>query len=181
MGAAVASYLATGRTSESILLGFLVALSSTAIVLKILAEKGETDASHGRIMVGILIFQDLCVVLLMLLIPALSGKGINAVDIIAKVGKAILICGGSFRGKMVSAGLCIKWSVQKAGTAIVMLLCWYRLLTAVWFSLARAFLADLIISESEYASGNLRRTAFKDSFRFCFCLSGHAAECRLYH
>ena len=65
---AAAAYLATENLNKSLFLGFLVALSSTAIVLKILAER-------GRIMVGILIFQDLCVIPLMLLTPALSGEG----------------------------------------------------------------------------------------------------------
>src|SRR5438034_7903480 len=46
----------------SLLLGFLVALSSTAIVLKGLTDKGEIDAPHGRLATGVLIFQDLCVV-----------------------------------------------------------------------------------------------------------------------
>src|SRR5262249_24856156 len=42
--------------------GFIFALSSTAIVLRALAERGELDAPHGRFIVGTLIFQDLCVV-----------------------------------------------------------------------------------------------------------------------
>src|SRR5690348_6195493 len=46
----------------ALLLGFLVALSSTAIVLKGLTDQGEIDAPHGRLATGVLIFQDLCVV-----------------------------------------------------------------------------------------------------------------------
>ncbi|MDP2278529.1 MAG: cation:proton antiporter, partial [Nitrospirota bacterium] len=88
---AAAAYLLTGNANRSVFFGFLIALSSTAIVLKMLAEKGETDSPHGRIMVGILIFQDLCVVPLMLLIPSLSGEGINIADISIKMGKAVLI------------------------------------------------------------------------------------------
>jgi CPA2 family monovalent cation:H+ antiporter-2 len=52
--------------------GFLIALSSTAIVLRGLSERGETDAPHGRFTIGALIFQDLCVVPMMLLIPILG-------------------------------------------------------------------------------------------------------------
>ena len=88
---AAAAYLLTGNANRSVFFGFLIALSSTAIVLKMLAEKGETDSPHGRIMVGILIFQDLCVVPLMLLIPALSGDAINMIDALIKMGKAVLI------------------------------------------------------------------------------------------
>src|SRR5262245_61040257 len=49
--------------------GFLVALSSTAIVLKLLADRGETNAPHGQVSLGLLIFQDLAVVVMVLLVP----------------------------------------------------------------------------------------------------------------
>src|SRR5512139_2048247 len=91
---ALASYLVAGNINRSIFFGFLIALSSTAIVLKMLSEKGETDSPHGRIMTGILIFQDLCVVPLMLLTPVLSGEGINITDVGIKIGKAMLIIAG---------------------------------------------------------------------------------------
>src|SRR5437763_1867282 len=57
----------------AVLVGFLVALSSTAIVLKGLADKGEIDTPHGRLATGVLIFQDLCVVPMMLVLPFLAG------------------------------------------------------------------------------------------------------------
>jgi CPA2 family monovalent cation:H+ antiporter-2 len=71
--------------------GFLVALSSTAIVLRALAERGETDAPHGRLIVGALLFQDLCVVPMMLVAPLLAGRqgGLTAVP--AALGKAALL------------------------------------------------------------------------------------------
>src|SRR5690606_32296974 len=59
--------------AESVFFGFVFALSSTAIVLRGLAERGETDAPHGRFIVGVLIFQDLCVVPMVLIIPILAG------------------------------------------------------------------------------------------------------------
>jgi len=46
--------------NQSIFLGCLVAISSTAVVLRGLTQRGELDAPHGRLAVGILIFQDLC-------------------------------------------------------------------------------------------------------------------------
>ncbi|MEM9291732.1 MAG: cation:proton antiporter [Acidobacteriota bacterium] len=56
--------------------GFLVALSSTAIVLKLLGDRGETNAPHGQIGLGFLIFQDLAIILMVLLVPMLaSGSG----------------------------------------------------------------------------------------------------------
>lgn len=57
---------------EAVFWGCLLSLSSTAIVLKALEERGETDALHGRVTISILIFQDLAVVPMMLLIPLLA-------------------------------------------------------------------------------------------------------------
>jgi len=53
--------------------GFLVSLSSTAILMKLLMDAGEMDSPHGKICLGILIFQDLCVVPLMLFTPFWAG------------------------------------------------------------------------------------------------------------
>ena len=61
-------------TQLAIFIGLFVALSSTAIVLKGLAERNELTAPHGRLSVGILLLQDLAIVILLLLVPILSGK-----------------------------------------------------------------------------------------------------------
>ncbi|MGA8752203.1 cation:proton antiporter, partial [Candidatus Deferrimicrobium sp.] len=55
----------------AIFVGFLLSLSSTAIVLKVYADRLETDSGHGRISFGILLFQDLAAIPMMLLIPSL--------------------------------------------------------------------------------------------------------------
>ncbi len=74
--AVLALALAFGKDIRSgILLGFVVAVSSTAIVLRGLAERGELETPHGRLALGILIFQDLCVVPMILVIPALGDSG----------------------------------------------------------------------------------------------------------
>ena len=54
---------------QGIFWGFLLSLSSTAIVLKSYVDRAEIDAPHGRACVGILLFQDLSIVPMMLLIP----------------------------------------------------------------------------------------------------------------
>src|SRR5207247_981419 len=80
------------RWSVSLLLGFLVARSSTAIVLKGLTDKGEIDAPHGRLATGVLIFQDLCVVPMMLVLPFLAGRsGGGAGALFLALGKAVLV------------------------------------------------------------------------------------------
>ncbi|MDR1038762.1 MAG: cation:proton antiporter [Deltaproteobacteria bacterium] len=60
--------------NTSFLIGCLTALSSTAIVLKLFQEKGEMDSAHGRGSLGVLIFQDLAVVPLVLLMPIIAGQ-----------------------------------------------------------------------------------------------------------
>ena len=62
-----------GRDIRSgLLLGFIIAISSTAIVLRDLSRRGELDTPHGRLALGILVFQDLCVVPMVLVIPILG-------------------------------------------------------------------------------------------------------------
>jgi CPA2 family monovalent cation:H+ antiporter-2 len=176
---AVAAYLATGNVNKSIFFGFLIALSSTAIVLKMLTEKGEIDSPHGHIMVGILLFQDLCVVPLMLLTPVLSGDGINIMDIVIKFGKAILI--------IAVVLLSARWIVPSLLHQVVhtrsrelfiitiILLCLGIALLTSNFGLSLAlgaFLAGLIISESEYAHQAISDILpFKDSFMGLFFVS----------
>lgn len=60
------------RTATGLAMAF--ALSSTAIVLKLLLERGEIDSAHGRIALGILLFQDLCVVLFLVALPLLGSQ-----------------------------------------------------------------------------------------------------------
>jgi CPA2 family monovalent cation:H+ antiporter-2 len=55
--------------------GFLLTPSSTAVVLRLLEARHETRAAHGRLVVGVLIFQDICVVPMMLMMPMLAGGG----------------------------------------------------------------------------------------------------------
>ena len=60
---------------KAIFYGFVFTLSSTAIVLRALTERRELDAPHGRFIVGTLIFQDLCVVPMVLVVPLLAAGG----------------------------------------------------------------------------------------------------------
>jgi monovalent cation:H+ antiporter-2, CPA2 family len=84
--------VAFGRAvGQSIFFGFLLALSSTAIVLKSYIERNEVDSPHGRAGVGILLFQDISVVLMMLLIPILGGKDALTFAAVAKtLGGSVL-------------------------------------------------------------------------------------------
>ncbi len=56
-------------------LGGALAMSSTAIVIRMLAERVQMESPHGRQIVGVLLFQDIAVVPLLIIIPALAGDG----------------------------------------------------------------------------------------------------------
>lgn len=59
---------------QSIFFGMLISLSSTAIVLKLFSDKNELESPHGKISIGILIFQDLAIVPMMMMLPLLSSQ-----------------------------------------------------------------------------------------------------------
>lgn len=73
----------------SVLVGFLLSMSSTAIVLKLQEERGETNSMHGKLTLSVLIFQDLAVVPLLLLVPMLGGEGVQWQGALALLGKSL--------------------------------------------------------------------------------------------
>ena len=75
----------------AIFTGFLAALSSTVIVLKLLADRAETGSDRGQASLGILLFQDLAVVLMALLVPTLAGAAGGAAGTAWALAKAALI------------------------------------------------------------------------------------------
>jgi len=173
------TYVAIGNVNTSVFFGFLYALSSTAIVLKLLAERGEIDSPHGHTMVGILIFQDLCIVPLMLLVPVLAGDGVDVLDIGGKIGKAAIIIAVVLLSSrwIVPAFLhqVVRTKSRELFLTTIILLCLGIALLTSRFGLSLAlgaFLAGLIISESEYAHQALADILpFKDSFMGLFFVS----------
>lgn len=86
---AIAVYLGRGL-AQAVFFGFLIALSSTAIVLKTYVERNEVDSPHGRAAIGILLFQDISVVLMLLMIPVVSGSDIvSATSVLTKLGVSL--------------------------------------------------------------------------------------------
>ncbi|MGB9429185.1 MAG: monovalent cation:proton antiporter-2 (CPA2) family protein [Gammaproteobacteria bacterium] len=76
LGAAVIAWLLGAKIPVAIVLGGAFAMSSTAIVVKQLAEQTELNLQHGRLAIAVLLFQDLAVIPLLILIPALAhGSG----------------------------------------------------------------------------------------------------------
>jgi len=165
---------------ESIFLGFLISLSSTAIVLKLIQERAEVDSSHGQTTLGILIFQDIIIVAMILATPLLSSvKAIQGESLIVLLFKGI----GVILLVIVSARWIVPrvlYQIAKTRNREVFLLSIFVICLAVaWatssagFSLSiGAFLAGLIISESEYGHEALSNVLpFRDVFTSFFFIS----------
>jgi CPA2 family monovalent cation:H+ antiporter-2 len=165
---------------ESIFIGFLICLSSTAIVLKLIQERAEIDSPHGRTALAILIFQDVIIVPMILVTPLLAGAAGN-------LGESFLILVAKGIGIILLVIVSAKWIVPQALyqiartrsrelfllSVVVICLAVAWLTSSAGLSLALgAFLAGLIISESEYshqALGNI--LPFRDVFTSFFFVS----------
>ncbi|PWV99272.1 CPA2 family monovalent cation:H+ antiporter-2 [Hoeflea marina] len=80
--------------SEALILGFIIALSSTVVAMKMLDGMGELRGAPGRIAVGVLIAQDLAVVPMLILVSSLGGEGFDLGDVVFRVVVAVLLLGG---------------------------------------------------------------------------------------
>ncbi len=164
----------------SLFIGFLTALSSTAVVLKILQDLSEITSNYGRTVLGILIFQDVVLVPLMLFTPFLKGGEIDLTGQLSLLAlKTLFIIGFLYIGnRWLMPRLLHQIALtrnQELFMMIVLLICLsVALLTnQMGMPLAfGAFLAGLMISESEYshdAFGNL--ITFRDTFTSFFFVS----------
>lgn len=166
--------------AESLFLGFLLSLSSTAIILKLLSDHGKTKSRHGRIILAILIFQDIIVVFMMLLIPFLAGQGKISFEKILWVGglgALIIISAFLIALKIVPPllDLVARTRSRELFLLTVLFICfsvtWLSSLSGLSISLG-AFLSGMILSESEYrhhAVGNI--LPFQDIFTSFFFIS----------
>ncbi len=145
--------------NKAVFMGFLIAVSSTAIVLKILQDKSELETAHGRWILSILIFEDIIVVPMMIFTPILAGVAGNLVgSLLALLGKGLAV--------IVVVVILSRFIIPKVLFQIVrtrspelfllstVLICfavaWVT--NSIGLSLGLgAFLAGLVISESEYS------------------------------
>jgi len=165
---------------EAMLLGFLISLSSTAIVLRIIQKKEQFDSIYGRTTLGMLIFQDLAVVPMMLVVPLLPGAEQ------ADTASPIIIAAKAL-GLLIFVIISAKWIMPRvlyhiaktqdrelfllSIVAICFAVAWMSSLAGLSLGLG-AFLAGLIISESPYshqAFGNM--LPLRDAFTSFFFIS----------
>jgi len=142
----------------AIFLGMLVALSSTAITLRLYAERGELDTPFGNASLGILIFQDLCVVPMMLLTPALAGGGRNPTSLARTLLEAALFIAATVvAARLVVPRILHLVAATRRREVFLLTIVLFCLGTAwasarVGLSLALgAFIAGIVIADSEYS------------------------------
>ncbi|WP_027177098.1 monovalent cation:proton antiporter family protein [Desulfovibrio aminophilus] len=160
--------------------GFLVALSSTAIVLRILQQRAEMNSPHGRVSLSILIFQDLIIVPMMLLMPYLSGKtpalGSSLLYLTLQGGGLILLV--FFLARKIVPRI-LRLIVGTRSRELFLLTTLALCLSIAWLTSSMglslslgAFMAGLIMSESEYSLSALEGILpFRDVFTSIFFIS----------
>jgi monovalent cation:H+ antiporter-2, CPA2 family len=142
----------------ALVLGSAMAMSSTAIVVKLMADRLELESEHGRRVMGTLLFQDLAVVPLLVLIPALDSNGH---DMAMSLGAATLKAAALLALLLVGGQKAMRWWLtivarRKSEELFVLNLllvtlglAWLTELAGLSLALG-AFLAGMLIAETEY-------------------------------
>ncbi len=167
--------------NNAIFVGFLIALSSTAIVLKILQQKAQIDTPSGKITLSILIYQDLVIIPMMLAIPLLAGA--NTPDfsmdlVITAVGYLAMVI-----IMFTLTRYAVPWLLKKvintnsremfliATIGVCLGTAYFTEQLGLSISLG-AFMAGLIVAESEYSHSALEGILpFRDVFTSIFFIS----------
>ncbi|CAK7348052.1 unnamed protein product [Dovyalis caffra] len=150
----------------AIVIGNGLALSSTAVVLQVLQERGESTSRHGRATFSVLLFQDLAVVVLLILIPLISpnsskgGVGFQAIAealgmaaVKAAVAITVIIAGGRLLLRPIYKQIAENQNAEIFSANTLLVILGTSLLTArAGLSMALgAFLAGLLLAETEFS------------------------------
>ena len=174
------TYLLGRPFRQEVFFGFLFALSSTAIVLKTYMDRAEVDTPHGKAGIGILLFQDLCIVPMMLMVPILSGKeGSSAGRIGLRLGLAVLAIAIILLAARIIVPRTLHHIVRLRSSEVFIIFIVFVTLGTSWLtsqfglSLALgAFIAGLVLSESEYSHQIVADILpFRDVFNSVFFVS----------
>ncbi|NLV26500.1 MAG: potassium transporter KefB [Methanomicrobiales archaeon] len=159
--------------------GMLVSLSSTAIVMKVLADRMEVDSPHGRATLGILIFQDIIVIPMVMITPVLAGTSDSDVSLMKLlIGTFVILAVVYVSARYVVPSLLLHAARLKNREMFLFIVMGTCLLVAFLtseFGLSMAlgaFLAGIIISESEYSTHAMSSILpFRDLFTSFFFIS----------
>lgn len=163
---------------QALFLAFLLTLSSTAAVTKMLVDHGELGAPHGRTVLGVAIAQDLAVVPMILAVPLLaagSGEGASALSVLRDLGLlAALVVAGKLLVKPLVRVVC---TTRSRELFVLFLATWclgFAALTALLgMSLALgAFVAGILLADSDHHSQAAAEVEpFRDAFASLFFVS----------
>ena len=166
--------------AQSVVFGLAISLSSTMVCLKILMERGELDSTHGRIVIAILILQDISIVVLVLVESLLGESGQNVLWAMALAGGKAAV----FVAAAIAAGLWfLPWLLGNVGGVrtrelfllTVIVLCLGAALGTTVLGLSvvfGAFIIGLVLRESRFASQALAEiTPLRDVFATLFFVS----------
>jgi CPA2 family monovalent cation:H+ antiporter-2 len=176
----LAVYFVGKPANQALFYGFLFALSSTAIVLKSYVERAEVDAPHGRAGVGILLFQDLSIIPMMILIPLLGGqKATSPLSIATTIGTAVIAILVIILASRKLVPFLLKHIVALRSPEVfiltVVLVCLGTSWLASHFGISLAlgaFIAGMVLSESEYSHQIVVDILpFRDIFNSLFFIS----------
>lgn len=172
--------LALGRDWRTgVFWGFLVALSSTAIVLRALADREESTAPHGRLVIAVLIFQDLCIVPMMLILPMLSGEGGSALELgLTLLKAAVVVVGILVLARRIVPGLLHRVAATRRRELFLLTVLLVAMLVAagtasLGLSVALgAFLAGVVIADTEFVhEAHAHVAPFRDALASLFFVS----------
>lgn len=142
----------------AVALGGALAMSSTAVASKLLIERGELDSAHGRQVMGVLLFQDIAVIPLLILLPALAGEGdeLTATLLWAMLKAVITLGVVIFLGQRIMRAWFTVVARRKSTELFILNvllitlgLAWFTEVAGLSLALG-AFLAGMLISETEY-------------------------------
>ncbi len=164
---------------EAIAWGLAVGLSSTALVIWLLEDRGETANPVGRTAIGVLLFQDLAVIPVMLALPLLAGRAGSTRDVALLAAESIIVVGGVIvAARFVVPWLCERIVATRSRELFTLSIVLIALGTAVLLgefgvSMALgAFIAGMVISESEYVAQIVAdMTPLRDVFNSLFFVS----------
>ena len=180
VGAAASVAVAAGQTwAQGVFWGFLAAVSSTAIVLRLLSDRGEVDAPHGRFVVGVLIFQDLAIVPMMLAVPLLAGEAASAGQLAAVVAKAAGVVATVVVAARVVVPRLLARAAQARSREIFVLTVLTVAAAVAWATASMglsialgAFLAGMVVAETEFVHQvHSEVTPFRDALASLFFVS----------
>ena len=165
--------------NSAIFFGFLVAFSSTAIVMKVMQQKHITHSVQGKVTLGILIFQDIAVIIVILLTPILGGESLVLTSIPTVIIKFIGLGAILYAGAKWFIPLALRDAAKTKNRDLFLLLTLFICIgTTFATSLIGigpelgAFIAGLLISNTEYSHQTLGYIQpFQDVFMSLFFIS----------